>query len=113
MSRARYRVRYATIFVFPPAARGGKPRVSATPETLTVREGDVVDWTIVNATAAESPGKVTIRWKGKSPLEGEPKEFDRKARATVRMKSKAKTPYRYSILLDGEEVFDPELEVMS
>ena len=38
-------------------------------------------------------------------------EFDRKARAQVR--SSAKGVYRYSILIDGVEVFDPELEVMN
>lgn len=109
---ARVRVKYATIFVFPAAAKGGPVRVSAAPETLTVRPGDTVDWTVVNATAAESPGKVTIKWKEKTPVKGEPKEFDRKARAVVRTSAK-KGIYRYSILIDGVEVFDPEIEVMN
>jgi plastocyanin len=109
---ARVRVKYATIFVFPAAAKGGRVKVSATPETLTVRPGDTVDWTVVNATAADSPGKVSIKWKDKNPLKGEPKEFDRKARATVRTSTR-KGIYRYSILIDGVEVFDPELEVMN
>ncbi|MGE0360975.1 MAG: hypothetical protein AB7H93_14565 [Vicinamibacterales bacterium] len=109
---ARVRVKYATIFVFPAAAKGGRVKVSAAPETLTVRAGDVVDWTVVNATAADSPGKVSIKWKDKSPVKGEPKEFDRKARAQVRASAR-KGVYRYSILVDGVEVFDPELEVMN
>ena len=113
MARARVRVKYATIFVFPPAAKGAQARVSAAPETLNVRAGDVVDWTVVNATAADSPGRVSIKWKDKSPLEEEPKEFDRAARATVRKDAKAGKKFRYSILLDGVEVFDPELEIMS
>jgi plastocyanin len=109
---ARVRVKYATIFVFPAAAKGGRVKVSTTPETLTVRPGDTVDWTVVNATAADSPGKVSIKWKDKNPLKREPKEFDRKARAEVRASTK-KGIYRYSILTDGVEVFDPELEVMN
>ena len=107
---ARVRVKYATIFVFP-AAKGARPKVSATPETLTVRPGDTVDWTVVNATAADSPGKVSIKWKEKNPVKGECADFDRKARAQVR--TSAKGIYRYSILLDGVEVFDPEIEVMN
>jgi plastocyanin len=109
---ARVRVKYATIFVFPAAAKGGRVKVSATPETLTVRPGDTVDWTVVNATGADSAGMVSIKWKDKSPVKADPKEFDRKARAEVRGSAK-KGIYRYSILLDGIEVFDPELEVMS
>jgi plastocyanin len=109
---ARVRVRYSTIFVFPSAAKGARARVSATPETLTVRAGDTVDWTVVNATAADSPGKVSIRWKDKNPLKGEPQDFERKARAQVRGSAKPGI-YRYSILIDGVEVFDPELEVMN
>lgn len=109
---ARVRVKYATIFVFPTAAKGGRVKVSVAPETLTVRPGDTVDWTVVNATAADSPGKVSIKWKEKTPVKGEPREFDRKARAEVRASAK-KGIYRYSILIDGVEVFDPELEVMN
>ena len=108
---ARVRVKYATIFVFPAAAKGGQVRVSATPETLTVRPGDTVDWTVVNATGADSPGRVSLKWKDKNPVKGEPKDFDRKARAQVRLR--AKGIFRYSILVDGVELFDPELEVMN
>lgn len=111
MSRAR--VRYATIFVFPSAVKGKGARVSAAPETLTVRPGDIVDWTVVNATAADSPGRVSLKWKDKNPLKGEPTEFERSARATVRRDAKAGKRYRYSILIDGVEVFDPELEIMA
>ena len=62
---ARLRVRYATIFVFPGGAKG-KVRVNATPETLTVRPGDTVDWTVVNATAVGHQRRpVSIGWKDK------------------------------------------------
>lgn len=110
MSRARAKVKYATIFVFPSTTKGEKFRVNAAPETLTVRPGDTVDWTVVNATGV--PGKLSIKWKDKNPLKGEPKEFERAARATVRDDVKPGKKFRYSILLDGVEVFDPELEVM-
>ena len=66
---ARVRVKYATIFVFP-AAKGAASRVSATPETLTVRPGDTVDWTVVNATAADSPGQGLDQVEGQEPGEG-------------------------------------------
>ena len=108
---ARPKVRYATIFVFPGGAKG-KVRVNATPETLTVRAGDVVDWTVVNAASDTSPGRVSIAWKEASPLKTEPKDFDRAARATVRAKARAGR-YKYSVLLNGEPVFDPEIEVMN
>jgi hypothetical protein len=113
MSRDRAKVKYATIFVFPSAAKGKGPRVSASPETLSVRRGDTVDWTVVNATAADSPGKVSIKWKDKNPLKGEPREFERAARATVRADAKVGRRFRYSILIDGVELFDPELEIMA
>lgn len=108
---ARGRVRYSTIFVFPSTVRGKGVRVSATPETLTVRAGDIVDWTVVNA-ASDTPYKVSIKWKDKNPLKGEPKEFERATRATVRSDVKARKRFRYSILIDGVEVFDPEIEIM-
>jgi plastocyanin len=118
MAKDRARVRYATIFVFPSAggpkaaARPARPRVNAAPETLTVRPGDVVDWTIVDATGGDRTGKVTIKWKEASPLKAEPAEFDRAARAVVRAKAKPGR-YRYSILVDGVELFDPEIEIMA
>jgi len=105
-------VRYSTIFVFPATARGKGVRVNAAPETLTVRAGDIVDWTIVNA-VSDTPYKVSIKWKDKNPLKGEPKEFTRAARATVRADAKPGKRFRYSILIDGVEVFDPEIEIMS
>jgi plastocyanin len=113
MSTVRARVKYATIYVFPPVVKGKGVRVSAAPETLTVRPGDVIDWTVVNATAAESPGRVSLKWKDKNPLKGDPKEFERSARATVRSDAKPGRRYRYSIVIDGVEVFDPELEIMA
>ena len=108
MPAKRPKVRYATIYVFPAGAKG--VRVSAAPERLTVKPGDVVDWTIVNATSGAA-GEVSIAWKGRSPMTEEPKPFERFQRAEVR---KVKSGlYRYSILINGKEVFDPELEVMN
>lgn len=109
MTTSRYKVRYATIYVFPAAAKG--VRVTSSPERLTVRAGDIVDWTVVNAGAAPT-GRVSIQWKERSPLKADPKPFERFERAAVLRKVKPGL-YRYSILLDGKVVFDPELEVMS
>lgn len=107
MSRAR--VRYATIFIFPGGGRGKAVTVNAAPERLTVRPGDVIDWTVVNI--ANVPGRVSIAWKEGSPMRQEPDAFPRAGRGTVRTKVKDGV-YRYSILLDGKEVFDPEVEIM-
>ncbi len=107
MATTRRRVRYATIFVFPAGPKG--VRLNAAPERLTVRAGDVVDWTVVNATG-KAVGLASIKWKDKSPLKREPKPFERFDRGVVgRVKPGC---YRYSVVV-GDEVFDPELEVIS
>lgn len=103
-------VRYATIYVFPSTDKRSKVRVSAAPETLTVSPGDIVDWTVVDAAGAG--GKITIKWKDGTPLKEEPAAFTRAIRARVRRGVK-KGVFRYSVLLDGVEVFDPEIEIMS
>ncbi len=105
-------VRYATIYVFPSTDRKSRGvRVSAAPETLSVEAGDIVDWTVVDATGGT--GKISIKWKEDTPLKAEPEPFGRAARARVRRGVKKGTTYRYSVLLDGVEVFDPEIEIMS
>ena len=103
-------VRYATIYVFPSTDKRSKVRVNAAPETLSARAGDVVDWTVVDATGGK--GQIEIKWKDGTPLKEEPKAFGRAARARVRRGAK-RGIYRYSIWLDGVEVFDPEIEIMS
>lgn len=107
MSRAK--VRYATIFIFPGRGRGQAVTVNAAPERLTVRAGDVIDWTVVNV--ANVPGRVSIAWKDGNPMRKEPEPFPRAGRGVVRTKVKEGI-YRYNILLDGEVVFDPEVEIM-
>jgi hypothetical protein len=107
---SRPRVRYATIFVFPPPARGKAPIVSTSPERLTVRPGDHVEWTIVNASGLG--GKVSIGWKEENPLRGESgSPFERRTRDVVRPKAKGGI-YKYSVLIDGKVAFDPEIEIM-
>ncbi len=106
----RTRVKYATIFIFPPAAKGKPAVVTTSPERLSVREGDLVDWTIVDATGQTAGRQVSLVWTGRSPLKEEPKPFERYVRAAVR---KAKPGiYKYSVAIDGKVVFDPELEIM-
>lgn len=108
---SRPRVRYATIFVFPPPARGKAPVVSTSPERLTVRAGESVEWTIVNASG--TPGRLSIGWEKRNPLKGESgSPFERRARDVVRAKAEPGI-YKYNVLLDGKVVFDPELEIMS
>lgn len=108
---SRLRVRYATIFVFPPPARGKAPVVTTSPERLVVRPGDAIEWTIVNASGA--PGRVTLAWKKDNPLKGTTGEpFDRRVRDFVKPKAKDGV-YQYSVLIDGKVVFDPDLEIMS
>lgn len=106
MPTTKYKVRYATIYVFAAGARGF--RVTSSPERLTVRVGDVVDFTVVDATG-KLPGKVSIKFPDRSPL-AEVEPFERWQRVTVR-KAKAGL-YKYSILIGDDVVFDPLLEVM-
>ena len=108
---SRQRVRYATVFVFPPPSRGKAPVVSTSPERLVVRAGDAIEWTVVNASGL--PGKVTIGWDKKNPLKGTSGEpFERRTRDAVRSKVEPGI-YKYNVLLDGKVLFDPELEIMS
>ena len=111
MSSQRVRVKYATIFLFPPPAKGKPPVVSTSPERLTVREGDTVDWTVVDASGQGAQLNVTIGWAGRSPLKREPEPFDRSVRVSVKKVKPA--VYKYNVLIDGKVVFDPELEVVS
>jgi hypothetical protein len=106
MSR-RPRVRYATIYVFPNGRKG--VTVNAAPERLTVRPGDIIDWTVVNAAGVD--GKIGVRWKKDSPLKREPEPFPRMSRAAVGSRVKDGI-YKYSITLNGEVVFDPEVEIV-
>lgn len=108
---SRLRVRYATIFLFPPPARGKAPVVTTSPERLVVRPGDAIEWTVVNASGIT--GKVTLGWKDDNPLRGATSEpFDRRTRDVVKSKVKDGI-YRYNVLLDGKVVFDPDLEIMN
>jgi hypothetical protein len=108
---SRLRVRYATVFVLPPAGRGKAPVVSTSPERLVVRRGDTIEWTVVNASGV--PGRVSFAWKEVNPLKGGSAEpFDRRARDMVVRKA-PKGVHKYSVLLNGKELFDPEIEIMS
>lgn len=107
---SRLRVRYATIFVFPPPARGKAPLVSTTPERLVARAGDAIEWTVVNASGIA--GKISLAWKKDNPLRGTTSEpFPRRTRDAVRAKVKPGI-YAYQVLMDGKVVFDPDLEIM-
>ena len=108
---SRPRVRYATIFVFPPPAKGKPPVVSTSPERLTVRPAEYVEWTVVNASGL--PGRISIGWEKLNPLKGDSgKPFERRTRDTVRAKAEPGI-YKYNVLMDGKVVFDPDLEIMS
>ncbi len=108
---SRLRVRYATVFVLPPAGRGKGPVVSTSPERLVVRRGDTIEWTVVNASGVD--GRITFAWKDVNPVKGDSAEsFDRRARDTV-IKKVRDGVYKYSVLLNGKVLFDPELEIMS
>lgn len=111
MPSLRVKVKYATIFIFPAQGKIKSVVVSTSPERLTVREGDVIDWTVVDATGEAGKRQVSLSWKERSPLKEEVKAFPRFTRAAVR---KAKPGiYKYSVLVDGKVLFDPEIEIMS
>lgn len=107
---SRQRVRYATVFVLPPAGKSRLPIVSTTPERLVVRRDDIIEWTVVNASGID--GQVTFEWDKPSPLRGQSLEpFSRRARDVVHKKAE-KGVYKYSVLLNGKKLFDPEIEIM-
>jgi hypothetical protein len=103
--------RHTTVYIFPDGAGG--LRVNAAPEILFVRPGDSVAWTVVDATGRAS-GNVTFRIKeGKNPFEQELGGFPRFAKARIRpdaFRDKGER-VRYAILVNGEELFDPELQM--
>ena len=108
---SRLRVRYATIFIFPPPTKGKAPVVSTSPERLGARAGDYIEWTIVNTSGV--PGKFSVGWDKDNPLKGESgRPFERRTRDVVRTKVEPGI-YKYNVLMDGKVVFDPELEIMS
>lgn len=108
---SRLRVRYVTVFVFPPPAKGKAPIVSTSPERLVARAGDAIEWTIVNASGLA--GRLSLSWKDNNPLKGTSGEpFERRVRDFVRSRVKEGV-YKYSVLLDGKVVFDPDIEIMS
>ena len=51
-------------------AKARRVKVNATPETLTVRPGDTVDWTVVNATGRRFAGPGIDQLEGQEPGEG-------------------------------------------
>jgi hypothetical protein len=107
---SRMRVRYATVFVLPPAGKSRMPIVSTTPQRLVARRGDVIEWTVVNASGIE--GVVSFTWDKDNPLRGDSsKPFPRRARDTVFAKAR-KGVYKYSVLFNDKLLFDPEIEIM-
>ena len=103
--------RHTTIYIFPDGAGG--LRVNAAPEILFVRPRDSVAWTVVDATGRAS-GNVSFRIKeGKSPFEQELDGFPRFTKARIRRDAfrDQGERVRYAILVNGEELFDPELQM--
>ena len=109
---ARPKVRYATIFVFPGGAKG-KVRVNATPETLTVRPGDVVDWTVVNAASDASAGRVSDRLEGSQSAEGRARRSSIARRGPGCAPRPGPAATSTASCSTARSVFDPEIEVMN
>lgn len=102
-------VRYVTIYLFATNDKKAPIRANAAPELLTVRAGDIIDFTVVDA--AGVGGNVTFEWDDRgNPLKDEYKPFPRSARLRVRRGAKGR--FKYNVLLDGKKVFDPEIEVV-
>lgn len=114
----RVKVKYATIFAFPrpkeTASRGRvaktAPLVFVAPETLYVRPGDGIEWTLVNVT--DQSYKVSFTWKRTSPLKGEPEQFERNSGIVWVSPDAEPGPYKYDVLFNGKPVLDPEIEIM-
>jgi hypothetical protein len=102
-------IRYVTVYLFPSNDKKSPVRANAAPELLTVRAGDIIDFTVVDA--AGVGGTVTFEWDERgNPLKDEYKPFPRSVRLRVRRGAKGR--FKYSILLNGRKVFDPEIEVV-
>ncbi len=112
--------RHTTVYIFSDGAGG--LRVNAAPEILYVRNGDAVAWTVVDATGGAS-GDVSFRIKdGNNPFAEELQSFSRFFRARIRHDAyphraagaaagKEKLFVRYAILVNGRELFDPEIQM--
>ncbi|MEZ5289541.1 MAG: hypothetical protein R2745_00520 [Vicinamibacterales bacterium] len=101
--------RYTTVYLFPTG--DGGVRANAAPEILFVRPGDQVEWTVVDATGAGTRQVSFQIKKGRDPFEGKLPPFPREFRARIRPDAVFTEPVRYSILVDGESVFDPEIQM--
>lgn len=106
----RPQTRYTTVYIFP-GGEASRPLVNAAPETLFVRGGDQVEWTVVDATGGP-PAQVSFRIKeGKDPFEDRLEPFTRRSLKRLRgdaFRTKGES-VRYAILVNGVELFDPEL----
>ncbi|MGE0812403.1 MAG: hypothetical protein AB7O28_25895 [Vicinamibacterales bacterium] len=101
--------RYTTVYLFPTG--DGGIRANAAPEILFVRPGDQVAWTVVDATGVGTRQVSFQIKKGRDPFEGKLPPFPREFRARIRPDAVFTEPVRYSILVDGESVFDPEIQM--
>lgn len=122
--------RYTTVYLFPTGDAASPVRVSASPEVLYVRQGDRVEWTVVDATGRG--GAISFRIKqGEDPFdpfEDDPQgpttsaadkrsaqqqegAFTRVRTGRVRADARLVPSVRYSILVNGVELFDPEIKM--
>lgn len=104
---------YVTVYLFGSSPEG--PFVASTaPERVVVRRGDVIYWSVVknfaDAKGEEGRARVEIRFNAERPIDGELPEFARLTKSVVSRRAK-KGNYRYTIFVNNEPLFDPEVMI--
>lgn len=104
---------YVTVYLFGDSADG--PFVaSVEPERLVVRRGEPVYWTLVknfrDDKGEAGRARVDIQFNERTPLDAERPSFARSAETKIRRDAK-KGRYPYTVVVNGEPLFDPEVDI--
>lgn len=104
---------YVTVYLYGTSPDG--PFVASTaPERVVVRRGDTIYWSVVknfvDGKGEDGRARVEVRFNGEQPIDGELPEFARLTRSTVSRRAK-KGVYRYTIFVNREPLFDPEVMI--
>lgn len=104
---------YVTVYLYGNGPEG--PFVASTaPDRVVVRRGDAIYWSVVKNFAdrkgEEGRARVEVRFNGEQPLDRELPEFARLTKSTVSRRAKKGT-YRYTVFVNKEPLFDPEVMI--
>lgn len=104
---------YVTVYLFG-ASSDGPFVASVEPERLVVRRGEPVYWTLVKSfrddKGEQGRARVDIRFNGPTPLDTERPSFARSTETKIRRDAK-RGRYQYTVFVNGEPLFDPEVDI--